>query len=38
MKDDDEMFEYVKVRTGTDNLDWISEAEVEQLINEIDKE
>ena len=38
MKDDEEMLEFVKVRIGTDNLDWVSEEEVEQLINEIDKE
>ncbi|MBN1823512.1 MAG: hypothetical protein JW803_04245 [Endomicrobiales bacterium] len=38
MKDDDEMLEYVKVRIGTDNLDWVSSEEVENLINEMEKE
>lgn len=38
MRGDEEMLEYAKVRIGTDNLDWVSEEEVEKLINEIDKE
>ena len=38
MKDDAEMMDYVKVKIGTDNLDWVSEEEVEQLISEINEE
>ena len=38
MKDDDEMLEYVKVRIGTDNLDWVSSEEVENLISDLEKE
>lgn len=37
MKDDEEMFEYVKVRIGTDNLDWVSSDEIDDLIDELEK-